>query len=74
MKEPRTKRQWQDAVDAAEGALTLDSARQYGLVTGGPVVNVERCVEILSKGKARGITPSADAIEQFIAELLGRMK
>jgi len=37
--------------------LLLDSARQYGLVTGGPEIDVERCEEILTLGKARGIEP-----------------
>ena len=67
---PSTPEDWQDAIDAAEGALTLHSARHYGLVTGGPTVHVERCVEILREGEARGIRPSHDAVERFVAELL----
>ena len=72
MKEPRTTGEWQDAVDAAHGFLVLDSARQYGLVNGGPVVAVERCVVILRRGKARGITPRPDAVERLAAELGGK--
>lgn len=68
-REPSTPEEWQAAVDAAAGALALDSARQYGLVTGGPTVNVERCAEILGAGEARGIRPRRDAIERFVAEL-----
>lgn len=64
---PTTKPQWQAAVDAAHGALALDAARQYGLVTGGPKVDADRCAEILRLGKARGITPEPDAIERFIS-------
>lgn len=67
--ESRTKREWQDAVDAAHGALALDAARQYGLVTGGPAVHVERCQQILTRGKARGIMPAPDATERFVYEL-----
>ncbi len=62
---PKTCEEWQIAVDCAEGALALDSARQYGLVTGGPGVDVERCLEILKQGRARGIVPAPDAIKRF---------
>lgn len=71
LRQPRTPEEWQAAVDAAQGALTLDSARKYGLVTGGPVVNVDRCVELLEAGRKRGIVPSPDAVEKFVAELPG---
>ena len=54
---PKTKKEWQEAADAAHGLLVIDSARQYGLITGGPVANIERCEEILLKAKAKGITP-----------------
>lgn len=68
-REPQTRGEWQDAVDAAHACLALDAARQYGLVTGGPPVNVDRCAQILSDGAARGIRPSPDAVERFIGEL-----
>jgi hypothetical protein len=67
MKDPVTPYEWQLAIDMAHGALSLDSARLYGLVTGGPVVNVERCQEILVKGKAAGYCPSRDSVEKFVA-------
>lgn len=59
--------EWQIVVDMAEGALVLDSTRKYGLVTGGPKVNCDRCVEIIDAGRERGIVPSPDAVERFIA-------
>jgi hypothetical protein len=61
--------EWQDVVDAAAVCLALDSARLYGLVVGGPGVDVERCEEILAAGKARGVLPSPDAIERWISEV-----
>jgi hypothetical protein len=70
--DPKTNAEWQDAVDLAEGYLALDSARKYGLLNGGPDVDVERCEELLAKGKARGITPAPDAIEK-LARALGRV-
>lgn len=59
MQEPRTKAEWKEAADMANVALLIDSARQYGLITGGPAVDVRRCEEILEKAKRRGITPTA---------------
>lgn len=70
MKEPRTPAEWQNAVDAAEAAMALNDARLYGLVTGGPSVNVDRCDDILRQGAQRGFHPGKDAIERYIAELL----
>lgn len=68
MRDPQTRSEWQDAVDAAHGASLLDSARKYGLVTGGPEVDVGRCDEILARGAAAGIVPRPDALDRFIAE------
>ncbi len=68
-KNPKSQKQWQEAVNAAHGALALDSARMYGLVTGGPEVNQKRCIEILEKGKKRGIMPEDDSIDRFIKDL-----
>lgn len=65
--DPRTLGEWQDAVDCSHAALSLESARFYGLVTGGPEINSERCESIIRRGKVRGITPRPDAIVRFIA-------
>jgi hypothetical protein len=64
---PSSPAEWQEAVDAAEGALALDTARKYGLVTGGPEINVARCCEIKLKGLRMGIRPRPNAIENFVA-------
>lgn len=55
MKNPVTLAEWQEAVDMANTCLAIDAARKYRLVTGGPVVDVERCCEILDGGKERGM-------------------
>lgn len=75
MKNPKKPGEWREAVDVAFGALHLDAARQYGLVKGGPVVNVGRCEEILREGRELGYLPRPDAIENFIKALAngGRM-
>ncbi len=65
----RSATEWQEAVDAAEGALALDDARVYGLVHGGPPVDRPACLDILADGKRRGFVPAPDAIERFSALL-----
>jgi hypothetical protein len=59
MREPKTPAEWQEAVDAAHFGLCVDSAIQYGLVkfTGRGKINVERCLEILKRGKKLGFQP-----------------
>lgn len=65
----RSHRVWQDLVDIAHVLLTIDSCRQYGLVTGGPECNIERCRRLLEEARARGFSPRPDSIEQFVAAL-----
>ena len=61
---PLTPEDWQLCVDCAHTGLLLDSARQYGLVTGGPVIDVDRAEQLLNAGRLRGYTPSKHAIEE----------
>lgn len=65
---PTTPEEWQLAVDAAQALLCLDSARQYGLVKGGPAVDAERCEEIINAGQAQGIAPRPDCVERWVGE------
>jgi hypothetical protein len=75
VKQPRTRAEWQEAVDAAHALLCLDSARKYRLVTAGPEVDVDRCQEILSAGRnLLGIRPAPDCVERLIAELPTRAR
>ena len=69
-RDPETPNEWQLAVDAADACLALDAARQYGLVAGGPKVDVERALWIVAQGKLRGIQPRPDAIKNFLAEIM----
>jgi hypothetical protein len=66
---PVTTQQWQDAVDAAHALLTLEHAHIYGLILGGPTVNVERCVELIEDGQTRGIRPRIETVSRLVAEL-----
>lgn len=67
---PETDHEWQVAADMAQTALDIDAARKYGLITGGPAVNVERCEEILRLAADRGIEPTEDCVERCLAELM----
>jgi hypothetical protein len=70
MRDPQTPEEWQEAVNGACVMLMVDSARQYGLVFGGPEVNVERCDELLARGKQLGVVPDEnEALIQFIRSL-----
>lgn len=65
--EPQAREEWQNAIDAAEALLHIHSARLYGLIKGGPEVNIERCEEILMRGRIKGIAPSSDAVARYVA-------
>ncbi len=67
---PKSPEEWQVAVDMAEFLLYLASARQYGLVDGGPVANIKRCEDILHEGARRGFKPAIDAVERCTAALV----
>jgi hypothetical protein len=60
-RDPETPEEWQDAVDAADFCLALDAAIQFGLVRyDGGAINVQRAVDILARGKARGYLPKRE--------------
>lgn len=66
MRDPETPAEWQEAVDSAYAWIAFESARIYGLVEGGPDVDIERCAEILAAGAERGYRPADDAIERLL--------
>jgi hypothetical protein len=70
-RDPKTRAEWQTAVDVAEACLLLESARLYHLLTGGPGVDTGRCEAILEQGRARRIVPTRDGVDRFIATLIG---
>lgn len=68
MNDPETDDEWREAALLARGALLLESAKAYGLVRGGPVVDVPRCEELLARASARGIEiDDHDAAVAFVA-------
>jgi hypothetical protein len=72
MKNPSTPEEWQEAVDLAHTMLTIEAARQYGLITGGPKVDEERCLDLLEQGRQKGFQPSTDAIEKVLGAFYGQ--
>lgn len=68
--DPTTRAELQEAVDLAVVCLMIDSARQYGLVTGGPAVHVDRCTRIIQRGRKAGVFPAADALERILPAFL----
>jgi hypothetical protein len=58
LKDPQTDAEWQEAVNVAAALLLIDSGKQYGLIQGGPAINVERCDLLLRQGAKRGIRPN----------------
>jgi hypothetical protein len=57
-RDPQNDAEWQEAVNAAHFLLCLDAARQYGLVTGGPEIDIDRCLTIVERGQVRGFVPT----------------
>lgn len=69
-RDPETPQEWQEAVKQAEFFLALDSALLYGLIDTDIRADVERCDEILRRGKQRGIEPRP--LEQVIPQMVKR--
>ncbi len=66
--QPITEADWQMAVDAAAACLSIESARQFGLIIGGPEVDIERCTQIVAQGIDLGITASPGAAARYVGE------
>ena len=67
---PKTRAEWQDAVDSAAAARAVADCMMYGLIAGGPKINIARCDEILERGVGMGIRPSrpvTDLAVEFVA-------
>jgi hypothetical protein len=50
--------------------LAIDAARRYGLVTGGPDVDVERCEELIARAEAAGLTATREEIDAATGQAL----
>jgi hypothetical protein len=70
MKTPRTPEEWQHVVNLCKAWRNVHDARLYGLIHGGPVLDVERIDELLAQGKVLGITPQPALTEEMVIALL----
>ena len=71
---PRSRAEWQEAADAAQGALELDSCRQYGLIEGGPKFDLKRARQILRRAAAHGIRPGVDCGVRLVGAINAESK
>lgn len=67
---PKTSEDWQEAVNSAALLLAIDSCRQYGLITGGPEINAERCCRMIQRGRERGVV--AAPVDELLHSRLAR--
>jgi len=67
---PKTKTEWAEAAACAEACLRLEAARLYGLLTGGPTINVARCERVLAGAKRRGVILTAAEVDRAVDLLL----
>jgi hypothetical protein len=61
--DPQTPEQWQEAVDSAAAMRMIADCKMYGLLEGGPVINISRCDELLERGQQLGVMPSAPVVD-----------
>jgi hypothetical protein len=66
LKSPETPKEWQEAVDAAQGALRMEAAQRYGLIDPVLYIDIARSNQILQRGKEKGYEPASDAAERFL--------
>lgn len=64
---PQTDEEWQYAADASKAFQLLESLRFYGLVEGGPVINLDKCEELLELAAERLIYPTDEGVIDVIA-------
>lgn len=70
MKEPCSPAEWQHVADLAEAWLRIDSARKYGLITGGPGVDADRCAQLLVQAMGRGFIPTKAEVDRMVEALV----
>lgn len=64
VQDPTNPEEWQEAVNAADWCLLLDAARLYGLVSGGPEIDVARAEQVLERGAGLGIKPNREWMDE----------
>lgn len=67
---PITREDWRHAATLAETMLDIDCAQRYGLMAGGPAVDVARCTDIVRQARRLGIVPRSDDVHATTKRLL----
>jgi hypothetical protein len=65
--DPQTPEEWQECVNLAAGWRQVADCKMYGLVQGGPDIDVRRCDQLLERGRQRGVFPSRSTVELAVA-------
>lgn len=61
MSDPETPDEWQEAVDAADRLMTINSAMHYGLLRAAvepDTIDADRCADLVHRGAQQGIYPT----------------
>lgn len=66
-RDPQTPAEWQEALDAATALRAIADCMMYGLVQGGPTINVERCDDLIARARRLRFRPSAPAADLAVA-------
>jgi hypothetical protein len=65
--------QLREMATLARACLLIESARAYGLITGGPAVDVDRCEEVLEHATERGVESSQDDVDAAAIGILAEV-
>lgn len=66
-KHPQTAAEWQEAYDMAHVMRMLHDCKLYGLLVGGPTIDVQRCDYLIAQGNAMGLRTSRPALDLAVA-------
>ena len=67
---PSTDAEWREACNLAFTYIRIDAARAYGLISGGPTIDVARCEHIIVEGKRRGIESDEASFRKLLQLIL----
>jgi hypothetical protein len=68
--QPKTPQQWQEAVNLAELYSRVDAAVKYGFVEFTGTINLDRCHEMLERGRKRGVYPVQAQVDELLRQLV----
>jgi len=70
--DPQSQAQWREAATLARAYLLIDAAKTYGLMVGGPAIDVDRCERVLEQARARGVEVPDEHAEAAALELIAQ--